>query len=36
MFLYKEPFVSNEFLFMNAMDSHRRLSMEKQLREDKD
>jgi hypothetical protein len=36
MFLYNEPFVSNEFLFMNAMDSHRRRRMEKQLREDKD
>ena len=34
MFLYKEQFVSNEFLFMDPMDSHRRHSMEKQLRED--
>ena len=34
MLLYKEPFVSNEFLFMDPMDSHRRRSMEKQLRED--
>ena len=29
MFLYNEPFVSNGFLFMNAMDSHCQRSLEK-------